>query len=74
MPLFEFKCRECGHEFESLVTTRTVADVRCPQCENKSLERVIALPATGRVAENRPSSNCTSDGPPCGAPWCGRKG
>ena len=74
MPLFEYRCRDCGRDFETLVTARTAESVRCPACESASVERLIALPAVGRVAEGSPATNCRADGPPCGAPWCGRKG
>ena len=41
MPLFEFKCRGCGHRFEALVRGATAP--ACPQCEGDSLERLISL-------------------------------
>jgi hypothetical protein len=40
------------------------------------VDRLIALPAAGPSSGPSPSSpatNCRGDGPPCGAPWCGRK-
>jgi putative FmdB family regulatory protein len=73
MPLFEYKCRECEHEFETLVTARTADSVRCVACESTSVERLIALPALGRVVETNTPTNCAGNGPPCGASWCGRK-
>ena len=74
MPLFEYKCRDCARDFECLVSARTAESVRCPACESTSVERLIALPALGRVMEGQTQSNCAGDGPPCGAAWCGRKG
>jgi putative FmdB family regulatory protein len=74
MPLYEYTCRKCGHSFETLVTARTTAvAVACPQCEGSDLEQLIGLPAQGKVTDG-PATNCRGDGPPCGAPWCGRKG
>jgi len=74
MPLYDYHCQSCEHEFEAVVTGRTTnADsVHCPKCDGTQLERLLALPARGRVAENN-ATNCRGDGPPCGAPWCGRK-
>jgi putative FmdB family regulatory protein len=74
MPLYEYTCRKCAHTFETLVTTRTTVAVACPKCESTDLEQLIGLPSPGRVSEDPPATNCRGDGPPCGAPWCGRKG
>jgi putative FmdB family regulatory protein len=75
MPLFEYTCRKCAHTFEALVTAGKRGEPeRCPSCDGTELERMIGLPAPGRVTEGAPATNCRGDGPPCGAPWCGRKG
>jgi putative FmdB family regulatory protein len=73
MPLYEYTCRKCQHTFETLVTSRTATKVTCPKCESGELDQLIGLPAPGRVADGAPATNCRGDGPPCGAPWCGRK-
>ena len=38
MPLFDFRCRACSHEFEALV--RTGATPACPQCNGTDLDRL----------------------------------
>lgn len=43
MPIFEYTCRGCAHQFEMLVLpTITPA---CPTCASQDLERMISLPA-----------------------------
>lgn len=74
MPLFEYRCRSCDRPFEVLVTSRTADAVRCPACEGTEVERLLVLPAPGKVSDGGPATNCRGDGSPCGAPWCGRKG
>lgn len=73
MPLYEYNCRKCEHTFEVIVAGSGASEVRCPECEGSDLERLIGLPARGRVSESSSATNCRGDGPPCGAPWCGRK-
>jgi putative FmdB family regulatory protein len=73
MPLYEYTCQKCQHTFEKLVTARATTVVQCPQCESTELDQLIGLPAPGRVTDSKPATNCRGDGPPCGAPWCGRK-
>jgi putative FmdB family regulatory protein len=41
MPLFDFRCRSCSHEFEALV--RPGGTPACPECQNADLDR---LPST----------------------------
>ena len=72
MPLFKYHCPACEHGFEVLAPGRADDPVRCPACESDRPERVFGLPAVGRPAPA--PTNCRGDGPPCGAPRCGRSG
>ena len=40
MPLYDFQCRTCGHEFEALV--RPGHDADCPSCHGTDLERLLS--------------------------------
>jgi putative FmdB family regulatory protein len=40
MPLYDFHCRACGHEFETLV--RTGDTPACPACRSIDLERLLS--------------------------------
>ncbi len=41
MPIFEFKCNDCDHNFEELI--RTDASARCPECGSENTEKLISL-------------------------------
>lgn len=43
MPIYEYACRDCGHEFEELV--RGNETPACPSCESDELERIVSLPS-----------------------------
>jgi putative FmdB family regulatory protein len=43
MPIFEYKCRGCGNEFEALVRKSDIH--ACPSCSGTELERLLSLPA-----------------------------
>ncbi len=32
MPIFDFKCRECGHQFDLMISNAEKDKVKCPQC------------------------------------------
>src|SRR5437762_3594987 len=38
MPIYEYACRACGHEFEALVLPGS-GEPGCPSCESCDLER-----------------------------------
>ena len=43
MPIYDYSCQSCGHQFEALVLKpRTVA---CPACASTTLERLLSVPA-----------------------------
>ena len=43
MPIFEYRCRSCQVEFETLV--RTGDTPTCPKCAGVDLEKLLSLPA-----------------------------
>lgn len=43
MPIFDFVCASCHHEFEALV--RSGSEPECPQCHGKELEKRLSMPA-----------------------------
>lgn len=42
MPIYEYVCDECGHEFELLL--RGDAEPACPECRAHQLTRRVSLP------------------------------
>lgn len=32
MPMYSYRCEECGHDFEELVSMAKRDSVRCPEC------------------------------------------
>jgi len=41
MPLYDFRCRGCGHEFELLVRAGD-NDPTCPSCNSIDIERLLS--------------------------------
>jgi len=43
MPIFEFRCLECGNLFEKLfLNSDEKVDIACPECQSQSFERVVS--------------------------------
>jgi putative FmdB family regulatory protein len=41
MPIYEYECRECGHQFEYLLLHSSPA-AECPSCHKTDLEQLIS--------------------------------
>ena len=44
MPTYEYKCRECGHEFEIVQSFTDNALKKCPSCKKMQLRKVFSAP------------------------------
>ena len=43
MPIFEFRCVDCGHVFEKIfMNSDDTVDMQCPECKSESFERVVS--------------------------------
>ena len=43
MPIYEYRCKDCGNSFSRLQKIGASADgVKCPQCESAKVERQIS--------------------------------
>jgi putative FmdB family regulatory protein len=64
MPIFEYRCRECGTKFERIVgSSETV--VTCKNCESRQVDQLLSVFAVARSS----GSNESFESGPCGA--CG---
>lgn len=42
MPIYEYRCENCGHELEKLQKLSDDPLVECPQCHTPSLHKLIS--------------------------------
>jgi len=48
MPLYEYRCRQCGKTFELLRRMKDAdEDAECPDCRSPQSERVLSAFSTG---------------------------
>ena len=72
MPIYEYACQDCGHDFERLVRADTTPD--CPACHSTALQRKLSVfsAASGGAAEPMPmaAGPCGTCGHPDGPGSC----
>ena len=55
MPIFEYRCRECGAKFEKIQAASATA-VTCTQCDSPKVERLLSTFAVGGATRSDLSS------------------
>jgi len=76
MPLYEYHCPDCNHDFEALVRSDERAE--CPTCGTKKLEKLLSVPAAHVAGSSSASLPMSAPAPggfcgrgTCGMPGCG---
>ena len=44
MPLYEYRCKQCGHQFEKIQSFSAPEEKECPVCQGE-LEKLLSAPA-----------------------------
>jgi putative FmdB family regulatory protein len=70
MPIYEYRCSQCGERFDRLV--RTAAESRavaCPECSSTSIEKIPSAFALGKArASADKDASCCGLAEPCADP------
>lgn len=45
MPIYEYQCAECGHQFDRLQKIADAPLVACPECEKDTLIKLVSAPS-----------------------------
>ncbi len=64
MPIFEYKCEECGKRFEAIVIGSRKPE--CPKCHSKKLEQQLSSFAV-RASSGSSSTACGAPAGSCGS-------
>lgn len=44
MPIYEYVCKNCCHQFEMIRSTKDLdADIECPQCNANAAEKLMSI-------------------------------
>jgi len=74
MPIYDFKCAECGMVSEILVRSPHQDDLKCPACGGQDLEKLISASYLVRTEARAPGTTCCGRAERCEAPPCSTGG
>ncbi len=71
MPIFEYKCQQCGHVTEVLQKSRKAVKQTCAQCGGSDMKKLLSGFAVGQSkASSSPACDSCTSGPACGSGVC----
>ena len=63
MPFYEYRCEDCGQEFEKRMRFDQSEEIPpCPQCESSHTKKKLSLFASGSNSGSTAASSCGSGG------------
>jgi len=69
MPIYEYRCSECGSSFERLLLPAKDQGVSCPRCSSEDVARIPSTFAVGRSnSGGSPGAACCGLDSPCEDP------
>jgi putative FmdB family regulatory protein len=74
MPIYEYRCEECGKVFEEIVSSNQIKPLPCPACTSQKTEKLMSR--IGGIGMGKGSGDfaCSSGAPCPGATSCGAGG
>jgi putative FmdB family regulatory protein len=75
MPIFEYICHDCSHQFEELTFQQAKVSPQCPACGSNKTEKKLSLfssiSSTGSVNQSCPAAeHCATEGSLCRGGQC----
>ncbi len=71
MPIYEYRCNNCGRIQEFMVIRGSNVDIVCPNCGSRNMERVLSASSFVNSDSYRlPGKTCCGRDERCDAPPC----
>jgi putative FmdB family regulatory protein len=71
MPIYDFRCQECGNVSEFLILSSSDSrTLDCPICGSQNLEKLISAPSLLRNSANTSNTTCCGRTERCETPPC----
>jgi len=71
MPIYEYKCSNCGEIIEVFQKTSVQQNLNCQRCGSNHLEKIFSIPGSVRVAgSTAKGTTCCGRTERCDTPPC----
>lgn len=71
MPVYEYKCNDCGKKYEIFhKSTTNLGDIECPNCNSRNYKKLLSSFSASSESNSYDSSAGCTDGS-CGLPSYG---
>jgi len=60
MPVYEYRCRQCGYEFDKFLRSFELHEVSCPSCQSPNVEQLLSAPLIRMGKSSEPASEFTA--------------
>jgi len=70
MPIYEYRCEECGRVSEVYLRSLDVEVTRCPHCGGESMDRLVSTSYMIRTDARASGSTCCGRDSRCDTPPC----
>jgi putative FmdB family regulatory protein len=76
MPIYEYKCKDCGKRIEILQKSQSQTDLlNCPYCGSTQMEKLLSSPGAIMIGGSNPKgTTCCGRTERCDAPPCSSDG
>lgn len=70
MPIYDYKCLECGHVSEIFHRSLVLEPVRCSSCNGENLERCFSASYLIKIGSTISGTTCCGKTERCDTPSC----
>ena len=70
MPIYDYRCQECGKVSEIFLRSLDSQATRCPDCGSGKLEKLVSASYVVRTDASAPGTTCCGRTERCEAPPC----
>ena len=62
MPIFEYRCKDCGFTFEKIVFGSSDFEIECPECHSENVTKLFSPFSTTGNTKSSAVTSCGSTG------------
>lgn len=74
MPIYEYRCLNCGRISEILLRNLDNENIECPICGSENLEKLLSASYAIRMNDSMPAGTCCGRTERCETPPCSVNG